>query len=57
MEIENDDNENERPPVDNIHSSEDEETQPLLENVSRLVCITLKYTLKKNAIYKETEWT
>ena len=34
MEIENDDdNENERPPDDNIHNSENEETQPLLENV------------------------
>ena len=33
MGIENNDNKNERPPVDNIHSSEDEGTQSLLENV------------------------
>ena len=57
MEIENDDdNENERPPDDNIHNLEDEETQPLLENVEVGLYYT-EYTLRNNVIFTETDWT
>lgn len=47
MEIENDDdNTNERPLDDNIHNSQDEETQPLLEYVEVVFYSTEMYIKK-----------
>ena len=48
------DNKNERPPVDNIHNSEDEETQPLLENVEVGLYYTEIYI--KEQCYLHRDW-